>query len=351
MRLIRLSNLKTGMIAGSNQYDSAGNCILRCGQTIGKSHQKKLAELGLAEIYVKKKNDEDRHDNIFSDDLYGEAQGIFGEVAQGILSHAHGERIDASLEKIEGIVGKFADALQANGKTFISYLPQNPARDYLSFHSINVCLYSLLAGMELGLDREELIGMGVGAFLHDIGLVFLEQELYSREDEFARQEIMEHSWRGYELFKRSSRMRLESLYVILQHHERFDGSGYPQGLQGTAIPEVCRVVAVADCYDALTTSRCYRPRVLPSEAVQYVRNSAAAGFDQTVTAALFRNISLYPVGLHVTLNNGASGYVVSANPGHPSRPVVRVGTERKFVEYDLSREYALFIERAEVDGE
>lgn len=351
MRLKQLTNLKSGMVAGSNQYDHAGNCILRCGQAIGTSHKKKLADLGVAEIYVRGKNDEDRRDNIFSSELYGEAQGVFGEIAQGVLSHAYGERIDASLEKIEIIVGKLADSLSTNGKAFVSYLPFSPVQDYLSFHSVNVCLYSLLTGVELGFDREKLVGMGVGAFLHDIGLVLLEQELYSKEDEFSRQEIMEHSWRGYELFKRSSRMRLESLYVILQHHERFDGSGYPQGLRGGEIPDVCRIVAVADCYDALTTNRCYRPRVLPSEAVQYIRNSAANYFDQTVTAALFRNISLYPVGLHVTLNNGASGDVVFGIPGHPSRPVVRVGKGRKFVDYDLSREYALFIERAEVSGE
>lgn len=351
MLLKRVTDLEPGMIAGTDLYDCAGNRILHSGGSIQKSHCEDLVQLGVEEIYVRGIDEEDAGDNIFSGGLYRDTHSVFTEISHSITSHACEESLDSSLEKIEKGVGKLVDFLKANDGIIISYLPFSPSREHLSYHCVNVCLYSLLAGVELGFEREKLLGMGVGALLHDIGLLLLERELHPREDEFSRRDILEHSWRGYELLKRHFRMRLESLYVILQHHERFDGSGYPQGLKGAEIPDVCRVVAIADCYDALTTNRIYRPRIMPSEAVQFIRNSAADGFDQVMAAALFRRLCLYPVGLHVALNNGKSGYVVAGKAGHPSRPVVRVQENGSTVDYDLSREYALFIERAEVGRE
>lgn len=351
MHLKRVTDIEPGMIAGTDLYDCAGDCILHSGGSIQKSHCEVLAQLGVEEIYIRGIDEEDAGDNIFSGVLYREAHSAFTEFSHSITSHAGGERLESSLDQIEKLVEKLVDFLKANDGIIISYLPFSPSREHLSYHCINVCIYSLLAGVELGFEREKLLGMGVGALLHDIGLLLLERELHPREDEFSRRDIMEHSWRGYELLKRDSRMRLESLYVILQHHERFDGSGYPQGLKGGDIPDICRVVAIADCYDALTTNRTYRPRIMPSEAVQFIRNSAADGFDQVMAAALFSRLCLYPVGLHVALNNGKSGYVVAGRTGAPSRPVVRIQEYGRTTDYDLSREYALFIERAEVGRE
>lgn len=133
-------------------------------------------------------------------------------------------------------------------------------------------------------------------------------------------------------------------YIILGHHERMDGSGYPYHLKGENIHKAARIVAVADVYDALTTDRFYRKKLMPHEVIDYITSLGSQHFDQDVVDVFIRYIAYYPVGTGVILNTGERGIVKKYNKKYPTRPVVRVVTDasgkmlQKQKEVDLTSE-------------
>ena len=108
----------------------------------------------------------------------------------------------------------------------------------------------------------------------------------------------------------------------MSHHERFDGSGYPNGLGGEEIPLFARIIAVADVYSALTADRPYRSAYQVSEAIEYIMGNADRQFDAIVVAAFLKIISPYPIGSCVRLSSGERAVVSKQNPENPLRPVV-----------------------------
>lgn len=350
MRIKRINKVTPDRIAGSNVYDVSGRCVLKRGEPLTAQLIGLMGTLGVEGIYVQD-HDDGANSNLFDSVLYEKALLTFAEASSCLDSQYATGDFGLSIEKVESIIDELLSFFSSEERIAVSHLSYSPAHEHLPFHCVNVCIYSLLTGIELGLGREHLIAMGTGAFMHDVGLLLAEKGQYLREDEFSRQQIMAHSWRGYELLKTNPRVSLESLYIVLQHHERFDGSGYPQGLRGNQIPEICRIVAIADCYDALTSNRPYRQRILPFEAMEYLQGDAADTFDQAVVSALSKRIFIYPVGLEVVLNNGEHGVVIGGQPGFPSRPLVRVHTDKEVIIRDLVHEQHLFVELVERDRE
>ncbi|MBC7338915.1 MAG: hypothetical protein H5U04_03530 [Firmicutes bacterium] len=145
----------------------------------------------------------------------------------------------------------------------------------------------MLIGLASGYDRTRLRELGAGALLHDVGKVKIPTE------------------------------------ILLQHHERLDGSGYPRRLRGEKILEIGRIVAVADVLCAMTTDRVYRRKVLPREAVRYLK-AAADKFDQRFVRRLALRVAAFPNGTFLRLSTGQLAVVVRQDPRNTERPVVRL---------------------------
>ena len=163
------------------------------------------------------------------------------------------------------------------------------ARDaYTSGHSSNVALISEQIGRRLGLRGEALEMLHLSALLHDIGKLGIPDQILLKpgrltEREFAT--IKEHPLRGVEIASKIGALR-DCVPGIRSHHERLDGSGYPDGLSGDAIPLFARVIAVADCYDAMTSERPYRGPLSGSQALQSIRSEAGVKLDAEAVSAL-----------------------------------------------------------------
>ena len=131
--------------------------------------------------------------------------------------------------------------------------------------------------------------------------------------------------------------------IALTHHERIDGSGYPYNLKNNDLSMPSRIVAAADVFDALTTDRVYRKKMLPNEVMEYMASLAGKYFDKAVINALISHIANFPVGTAVILNSGEKGLVIKNNPRMPNRPVIRVVLDeqgqavKKSKEVDLSK--------------
>lgn len=133
----------------------------------------------------------------------------------------------------------------------------------------------------------------------------------------------------------------------MQHHEKFNGTGYPRKLRGTDIHEFGRILAVPDVYDALTSNRVYRPAMLPNEAVEYLFTQSGSHFDPEFVKLFLNHINIYPNGTPVQLSNGLEGVVAKANPHNLQRPVVLALSENGHkldpYELDLSKELHITI--------
>jgi HD-GYP domain-containing protein (c-di-GMP phosphodiesterase class II) len=177
--------------------------------------------------------------------------------------------------------------------------------------------------------------LALGCLLHDIGktripLAILHKPGKLTEGEFA--EMRRHPVYGYEIVRH--RVPASAAQVVLNHHQRFDGRGYPRRvdrhtgrelppLRGKQIPIFSRIAIMADVYDAATTERCYSRAKHPVQVLHEMRTVCRGYFDPTVAAAFYRTVPPFPLGQIVTLSDGVEAVVVDFNPAHPARPKVQ----------------------------
>jgi len=228
--------------------------------------------------------------------------------------------------------------------------------EYTFVHSLNVgLLCGYLAGRLKPGDREFAAAMTYGGLLHDLGKAKVPQEVLNKpgrlsEDEY---EIMKsHSVHGDELARTSGITDVRVLSVIRNHHERWNGRGYPDGFQRDEIPLFARIAAVADVFDALTAKRVYKDPLSSREAVSMIMESSEADFDRTVVRALLLSVGLYPPGTMVELSDFSVGVVIGARNADLFRPQVHIsvdGKGRRAPEgtiVDLGAQQELFVRRA-----
>ena len=198
--------------------------------------------------------------------------------------------------------------------------------DFLG-HSVNVAFMSLLIGQSRQYDDSKLKILGVGALLHDIGVVSLPVSLLQRRRNFTLEEKLlyeQHPVLGYHAVRDSWDISPQARGIILSHHERSDGSGYPRRLLRGDIHEFSRIVGLADCFEELAGGHPLSQEMHIQEAVELLSVQAEKWFEASLVKSFTNRIPLCPTGATVRLNDGRCAVVVSQNEGFPTRPVVRV---------------------------
>jgi len=256
-------------------------------------------------------------------------------------------------EAVLKIVEKLIEEILQSDQIIINLSDIRSIDDYMFSHSVNVAIFSLVTGITLGFEGEELRNLGVGAILHDVGKVRSSDSILKKPTALTigeYEEVRKHTVFGYEILGNSKNIAADVREISLYHHERMDGSGYPYKLKGNEIPPMARIVAIADVFDALTTDRIYRKKMHVSHVVDYMFSLSNKHFDKRFLEAFLRHIANYPVGTGVVLNTGEKGLVSKYNPYWPNRPVIRVlidSSGRKLAhcrELDLSLKPDYFIE-------
>ena len=210
--------------------------------------------------------------------------------------------------------------------------------EYTLNHSINVCILAVALGRRLGLSREELSDLGVSAFLHDLGKLEVPKEILEKpallnneERTIVEGHVHEGAERLIEL-KSARRLPLRAVQVALEHHLKVDMSGYPKYVRKKTISLFSKIVKIVDYFDAITTKRVYRPKVLTrEEALRMMREKSGDEFDPLLLKVFVSMIGAHPVGSVVVLDSGEIGIVFEANP-HPAfqlRPKVKVIADLK----------------------
>jgi HD-GYP domain-containing protein (c-di-GMP phosphodiesterase class II) len=196
-------------------------------------------------------------------------------------------------------------------------------------HPVNVMVLSVVMGLALGYDKEQLRTLAIGALFHDIGKTAIAPEVLNKQGPLTPQDIellRAHPLIGKRIIDKLPWANPTIGSIVYQHHERMNGSGYPLRLQGTQILEMSRIVAVAEVYDSLISDTAWRPRYAPELAYNAVKNGEKDGYDPNVIRAFIRYIFPYPLHTYVQMENNEIGQVVQVSRTNPLRPTVKIGT-------------------------
>lgn len=337
-----ISYLLPGMILARPVYGARGEMLLNRGVSLTAQYISALRRCGVLAVHV---------EGPFPVEVVESAREVLEEeirvhTMNVVRSWAeHGvKRINFAsvVDQVRSVV----DEILA-GKAPVGGLAEISSVDSYTFaHSVDVCVLSVAAGVKLGYKKADLIKLGIGALLHDLGKTKVPPEILNKPGkltpaEFA--EIKKHPAWGYKLLLEDVDGEVDpvSAEVILDHHERYDGSGYPRGLRGTEMGETAMVCATADMYNAITTDRVYRPALPPHEAYEMLMGAGGTLVDYKVIHAFLSCVEPYPVNSLVRLSTGDIACVLSVNPLLPFRPKVAIIPSGKML--DLERELTVVI--------
>jgi HD-GYP domain-containing protein (c-di-GMP phosphodiesterase class II) len=225
---------------------------------------------------------------------------------------------------------KVACDIVREDRRFLMRVQKNtePAADqnYLASHAVRSTIIAIIIGTYLKLPVHRLIELGVAALLHEIGMIKLPPQVYLSKRPLNPQEkkaILTHPVLSFNLLKSFDFPLVISL-AALEHHERENGTGYPQKLTGDKISLYAKIIAVACSYEALSTKRPHKEAKDGYTGMLELLKNEGKQYDETVVRALVFSLSIYPIGLYVLLSNGKKGQVVDINPENPRYPIVQV---------------------------
>jgi len=326
MRFIPTFCLQEGMILGKSIYNKNGALLLKEGFEIKQQYIDKVIDLGISGVYIEDDISKGiKIENVIDDKLrlntVQKIKDIFIEIKNDT------DKIEEKMGTINLLVEDIVDELINNKDVIVNMLDIKIYDDYTFFHSVNVAILSIVMGIGLNLSKEELHHLGVGALLHDIGKTFVPKECLNKKEKLTDvefEQIKKHPIKGYQYIRSIFNLPIQASKVVLEHHEKYDGTGYPNQKAGSNISLFGRIVAIADVYDAITSDRPYRKGILPSRAMEYIMGGSGYHFDYDLISIFVTRVAAYPLGTCVKLSNGLIGIVVENYPDACTRPKLRL---------------------------
>lgn len=211
------------------------------------------------------------------------------------------------------LVEEISDSISRNPDALISLARLKTADDYTYMHSVAVCALMIALSKQLKLDEKLTRSAGIAGLLHDLGKALMPMDVLNKPGKLTDEEfaiIKTHPEEGHKLLLGSTGADEMALDVVLHHHEKTDGSGYPKRLKDSEISLYAKMGAVCDVYDAITSNRPYKAGWDPAESLRKMAEWAKGHFDPTVFQAFVKSLGIYPVGSLVKLNSGRLGIVV-----------------------------------------
>jgi len=324
LRLINIKKATADMRLARPIYQKNGsNILLNKGCNNLMIYKDKLAALGIHYAYI----EDEISAGIKISDVVRESTRTKSKkiVHDAMNSVAKGK--DINTKQIKNAVENMINDILKNQNILISLADVRSVDEYTFAHSVNVAVLSLILGNALQYNRYQLQKLGVGALLHDIGKAKIPGEIIHKPGKLSAEEfslIKDHPKLGFDTVKDNWCLSPLSRIVILAHHEKVDGTGYPRRVKSEDIHDFAKIVAICDVFDALTADRCYSPKWPINEALEYLVEHSGIHFDRELTEKFIERIAAYPNGSLVTLNDGRRGIVAAQNTINPTRPIIKI---------------------------
>ncbi|HWU35749.1 MAG TPA: HD-GYP domain-containing protein [Methylovorus sp.] len=225
------------------------------------------------------------------------------------------------------LVEEITASVSRNEGALISLVRLKHKDDYTYMHSVAVCALMVALSRQLGLDEKQTKQAGLAGLLHDIGKSAIPLEILNKPGKLTDEEfdiVRGHPKAGHEILLASTGVDEVALDVCLHHHEKMDGTGYPDKLPSQDISVFAKMGAVCDVYDAVTSNRPYKEGWEPGVSLQRMAQWSKTHFDDTVFKAFVKSVGIYPIGSMVMLQSGRLGVVVDQNPVSLLKPLVKV---------------------------
>ncbi len=362
MRLIPVWALRPGMEVAKKVGYGTNAPLLNAGVKLQMEYIQQLKKLNIRAIYVHDALIPDVEiEDVILEQTREKAVNLVRTALTGLKedSASNFKLLMTAKEKLSDVLDDIVSQLLSNKNLTVNLSDIRHTDDYTFTHSVNVAVLSITTAISLGMNKAQLKSIGMGAFLHDLGKVVVPVSILNKPDFLTVDEMAEmkkHPLYGLELIRARNIFNGPAASIIYKHHERINGSGYPQGLKRDDIELSPKICAIADVYDALVSDRPYRPGFMPHRAMEIIDRESEA-FDLQILQTFYHHIPAYPIGTFVGLNNGYIGVVVSNTHGHPTRPRVRVLCRKddlgplEFFEVDLLSTLNLVVDRVYEDHE
>jgi len=313
----------------------------------------KIAENDIEYVYIEAVSDEQKKvEKVFSGDTkelieeiqenlpdnhiniedFNSANDIYKEsikIVRGVLDDVRAGKMFNS-GAIKNVAENVAELTMRNKGVLCSVTKLKQHDDYTFQHSMNVSVYAASLASHLGMDATEVQRIANAGILHDVGKMLVPSEILNKPGKFTDDEfaiMKNHVQFGYDFLKKQG-LPSDMLRLAYEHHERFDGSGYPRGLKDNEISIEGKIGAVVDIYDAITSDRVYHKGMEPPSALKLMFKWADSHINKKVFEFFIMNIGIYPVGSLVLMNTNELAVIGKANINKPTEPVVLIFTNK-----------------------
>lgn len=329
MRRLPIDNLKPCMRVARAVYSASGQLLVNTGTKLTPGIIERLRAMGIPALYVEDSRGCDVPvEDVISQETRSKAVRQVKELLEEEGNGQAGSvRAIIQVRELAKTVEEIIEELLAKKDLVVNLTDIRALDDYTFGHSVNVCVLSLLTGISMSYSRDELLHLGLGAIMHDLGKTKVPPAILQKPAPLTPEEfdiIRQHPEWGYRLIQALNEVSSQAAVVPLQHHERFAGQGYPKGLQGKEIHPFGAICGVADVFDALTADRVYKKAAPVHEAFELIAGSGNHLFAYPVVRAFLENVAAYPTGTLVRLSSGETGVTIKTLRGMALRPVVRV---------------------------
>jgi HD-GYP domain-containing protein (c-di-GMP phosphodiesterase class II) len=346
MRLIATSRAKDGTELGRDVMIGRpdGVPLLRAGVILTPRYRELLVRAGVSAVYV----EDEASEGIIVEPVIDDrtravaTRAVSAAFQSAREAMARGKPLTSeTVAALQDVVSMIMNQIESSGGVALALADLSTADGYTFQHSIDVTAVGLLVGYRyfrrhgwvdyrgerhFGRVGERLSTLGLGLLLHDIGKLAVPLGILNKPGRLTPEEwaiMQSHPRAGVDMLEGSQWSPLVKS-IVLRHHERWDGSGYPDGKVGDEIHPMARIAAVADVYDAITSERLYAPARPVCDGVRVIMDGAGSLFDPTVCDSFRQVVAPFPAGTAVKLTDGRSGVVVIAPEGALDRPVVRI---------------------------
>ncbi len=331
----KVSEIETGMILLDDIFDEQDILLIGSGTSLNTTHVEFLVRKKVHEVNVSIFGEDPANSGkkkLIAFDAYSDVEEKYKSTVirfKSIYTEFKLGRVPV-YQEIDDAIEPLYEAILNDDHFTRKMWQMHIYDDYTFDHSVRVSMISGLLAKWCGLNATQIKDAALAGLLHDIGKCNIPDQILNKPTHLTIEEfkvMKTHAILGYILIKDIPNISYDVLQGVMQHHERMDGSGYPNGLKGPDINYLAKIVAIADVYCAMTQDRIYKLAMHPFETMSFILEKCHSSLDFSISKAFLANISHFYIGYSVALTNGQEGEIIMTYKDDPARPLVRVGEE------------------------